>query len=147
MYRSTNCDIDPNLSKSSQSRSPVYRDAADNAGYTSSDNGINYLLYLDSDTTRSCWYYKSKLFWTWFLYYFCFCGAQSVCKCYFCLCHKWAICKKRGKAKRHVMKLCDVQKVHILMGTQSKCTCTLSLSKVHVWRRKEDSIQSVLCTV
>jgi len=105
---STHCDIEPNnLSKSSRdsrSRSPVYQDAAENAGYKSRENGVNYLLYLDSDASRSCWYYKSKLFWTWFLYYFCFCGARSVCKCYFCLCAKWAVCRRRAKDRRHVMK-------------------------------------------
>lgn len=101
----TSCDLDPNLSKSTRcSRNAVYQDAAENAGFKSSKNGINYLFYLDSDRRRSCWYYKSKLFWTWFLYYFCFCGKGSVCKCYFCVCSKRPLCKTRLKEKRHVMK-------------------------------------------
>ena len=80
-----------------------YKDIAERKDYISDENGINYLKYLDSENNGSCWYYKSKLFWTWLLYYFCFCGNRSVCKCYICLC-KFRVCRKRIKSRNHVMK-------------------------------------------
>eukprot|EP01083_Nonionella_stella_P161074 527169_1 len=81
----------------------VYQDAAEQNNFVLKDDNdeviVSYLEYLDDD----CWYYKSKLFWTWFLYCFCFCGNGTVYKCYCCV---WngALCHKRMKGKRHVME-------------------------------------------
>lgn len=88
---------------SAANESKRYKDIAERKDYISDENGINYLSYLDSEDNGSCWYYKSKLFWTWLAYYFCFCGNSSVCKCYICLC-KWKICKNRIKSRNHIMK-------------------------------------------
>mmetsp|Transcript_2893 Transcript_2893/g.4798 ORF Transcript_2893/g.4798 Transcript_2893/m.4798 type:complete len:568 (+) Transcript_2893:365-2068(+) len=76
-------------------------DSVEQNNFVSEENGISYLDYLDN--ANSCWYYKSKLFWTWFAYYFCFCGNRSVCKCYLCLC-KWRRCESRIEARKHVMR-------------------------------------------
>ena len=95
--------IPPADGNSTGNQGKIYKDIAEKKSYISDENGINYVVYLDTEFNGSSWYYKSKLFYTWFSYYFCFCGNKSVCKCYICLC-KLKICKDRIKSRRHVMK-------------------------------------------
>ena len=76
-----------------------YQDAVEKNNFVLQENGVNYMQYLNG----GCWYYKSRLFWTWMSYYFCFCGSGSMYNCYICLCNV-AACKKRVKRNRKVMR-------------------------------------------